>query len=141
MPAGESFGFRQRTKSSLHYCEEQPGSTSLFPVCSRSPDCNQWTSWWNARRLSGELHRIIRKDPVLYGIVFRDRSAFDKRRDNRIDARRNHRPDNYRERKGFRLHLCRTATIQSGGPKRQRDSLQNSNFKRMPGMEQRQKQS
>jgi polyphosphate kinase len=32
----------------------------------------------------------------------------------------------------------RTATIQSGGPKRQRDSLQNSNFKRMPGMEQRQ---
>ncbi|MFQ9021398.1 MAG: glycerophosphodiester phosphodiesterase family protein [Parabacteroides merdae] len=36
------------------------------------------------------------------------------------------------ERKGFRLHLCRTATIQSGGPKRQRDSLQNSNFKRMP---------
>lgn len=51
---------------------------------------------------------------------------------------RNHRPDNYRERKGFRLHLCRTATIQSGGPKRQRDSLQNSNFKRMPGMEQRQ---
>ena len=65
-------------------------------------------------------------------------SAFDKRRDNRIDARRNHRPDNYRERKGFRLHLCRTATIQSGGPKRQRDSLQNSNFKRMPGMEQRQ---
>ena len=40
--------------------------------------------------------------------------------------------------KGFRLHLCRTATIQSGGPKRQRDSLQNSNFKRMPGMEQRQ---
>ena len=28
--------------------------------------------------------------------------------------------------------------FKSGGPKRQRDSLQNSNFKRMPGMEQRQ---
>ena len=68
----------------------------------------------------------------------RDLQAYFRYAPDRPIVIRNHRPDNYRERKGFRLHLCRTATIQSGGPKRQRDSLQNSNFKRMPGMEQRQ---
>lgn len=36
---------------------------------------------------------------------FRDRSAFDKRRDNRIDARRNHRPDNYQGKERFQITL------------------------------------